>query len=72
MSIAPEISDLRSIAVKPEFPNHNYTLSPREDAEPLPPVKPSRFEEVEEAYVPATDMENSALAPAGLSNPFWN
>ena len=37
-----------------------------------PPDKRSRFEEVEEAYVPATDMEDSALAPAELSNPFWN
>jgi hypothetical protein len=36
------------------------------------PRERSRFDDTEETYVPSTDMvEDSALAPTGLNNPFW-
>jgi hypothetical protein len=41
---------------------------------PVPPVPPSRFidEKISDETGTETQAADSALAPAGLKNPFWN
>jgi hypothetical protein len=54
--------------MKSENPLSNH--KPENEAQAAPQER-SRFDDTEETYVPSTDMEDSALAPTGLNNPFW-